>query len=409
MIVTVSSALGRRLACFASGRWMSFALRSGIVTAFSLALTAWNSTAAQAVCADPGTTPRLDVPAVTCALGQPCNVSIDLSLDDFPNEERVKTVSATLTSDNAITCASCSVQSPAGYGNCIFNAGACALFLGDPFDTVNEFGEGTLANITLTCDELGIHDLDLTGATFGDSDGGVIEGCGRAAAISCGIACDDDLDCSSLDDQCHVGVCDGGTSVCTKTLVGEDPSCAISCPDTLDPFCLDAGRAKFDYNEKRVGREKMNLRWQKIATATTQADYGDPLNGATSVATCIYDDAGILAREFVVDRAGDVCAGKPCWKTKGTRGYEYKDKETSATGISKIDYLSGDAGKGRASTKGKNNAKQGHTSLPTGVVASLNGSTALTIQVLTEDGWCVGATLDEIKEDGPLRFRAQKR
>ncbi len=386
---------------------MSFSLRLGIVAA--LALMAWAPTVAQAVCADPGMTPRLDVPLVTCALGQPCAVPIDLALDDFPNEERVKTVSATLTSNKAMTCVTCSVQSPAGYGNCIFNAGACSFFLGDPFDVVNEFGEGTLANLSLTCDELGIHDLDLTATTFGDSDGGLVEGCGQAAAISCGIGCDDDLDCSSLGDQCHVGVCDGGNSVCTTTLLSEEPACAISCPVVLDPFCLDAGRAKFDYNEKRAGREKMNLRWLKIATATTQADYGDPLNGAMSVATCIYDDAGSLVQEFLVDRAGEVCAGKPCWKTKGTRGYEYKDKETSATGVSKIDYLSGDAGKGRAGTKGKNNAKQGHTSLPTGVAAALSGNPALTIQFLTQGGWCVGATLDKIKDDGPLRFRAQKR
>jgi hypothetical protein len=153
----------------------------------------------------------------------------------------------------------------------------------------------------------------------------------------------------------------------------------------------------------------MNLRWQKVQTAITQADFGDPTVDDTVVANCIYDDLGSLVHEFVVARAGDTCAGKPCWKTKGTRGYGYVDKGGSATGISKMDYLSGDAGRGKAAVKGKNDAKKGRTSLPAGIAAALAGNSAPTIQMLTDSGFCVGATLNQVREDGPLRYRAQKR
>ena len=116
-----------------------------------------------------------------------------------------------------------------------------------------------------------------------------------------------------------------------------------------------------------------------------------------------------MIQEFIVNRAGDLCDGKDCWKEKGNKGYGYKDKEASAAGVSKIEYLSGNPGKGSAKTKGKNDAKKGLTSLPTGVAAALSGNMSPTIQMLTSDGFCVSATLNEIKEDDPFRFRAQKR
>ena len=94
------------------------------VATFLLAITALSlasPTTARAVCADPSATPRLDVPTVSCDIGQPCTVSIDLSRAAPPDEESVSTASAKLTSNKAITCTACDIESPAGYGNCSFN------------------------------------------------------------------------------------------------------------------------------------------------------------------------------------------------------------------------------------------------------------------------------------------------
>jgi hypothetical protein len=192
-----------------------------------------------------------------------------------------------------------------------------------------------------------------------------------------------------------------------------DPSCTppggIECPSAPAPSCLTAAQGRLDYSEKKAGKEKMKLQWKRIATATVQGDFGDPVGGETGVALCIYNDANSLVRAFTVDRAGGQCAGKPCWKAKGTKGYGYKDKESSSDGISKLGYGSGEAAKGKADAKGKNNASKSQTALPTGVVASLAGNTAPTIQMLTSDGLCVGATMTEVKKDDGLRYKAQKK
>lgn len=408
MHFTVTSASVRRFErrAFPRGMSSSKVLRFATASVFFLVLSGPGSAAAE--CAVSGTTPRLDVPAITCEVGEPCVISIDLSLADPPDEETIKTAIATLTSDKAITCTACSVETPAGYGNCAFNPATCGFFLGDAFDQTNELSEGTIASISLTCDVPGSHDLDLETVSFGSPAGSPVEGCGQAATLTCEIPCAADGDCAALDDPCNVGVCSSGTDTCTTIPRDDGAPCSL-CPETLDSFCHTASRAKLDYNEKKAGKEQMGLRWQKIQAAISQADFGDPIGDDTVVSSCIYDDSGSLVHEFSVARAGDDCAGKPCWKSKGTRGYGYIDKDGSSSGVSKVDYLSGDVGRGKAAVKGKNDEKKGLTQLPAGLASALSGNVAPTIQMITDSGFCVGATLNDIRDDGPSRYRAQKR
>lgn len=184
---------------------------------------------------------------------------------------------------------------------------------------------------------------------------------------------------------------------------------SVACPASPVVGCLMAARAKLEYSERRTGKEKMKLQWQKVAPLTVQGDFGDPVGGDTSAALCIYDDSRSLVEDFIVDRAGQVCVNTECWKAKGSKGYGYKDKASATDGISKIGYASGNPGKGRADARGKNNATKGQTSLPSGVVAWLTGDTAPTIQMITNDGFCVGATMNEVKKDDGLQYKAQLR
>jgi Tol biopolymer transport system component len=186
-----------------------------------------------------------------------------------------------------------------------------------------------------------------------------------------------------------------------------DEAPVAGCDATPLPGCLTATQAKLDYNEKKAGKEKMKLQWKKVSGATMQGDFGDPVGGTTIVRMCVYNDANSLVASHSVARAGALCAGKECWKTKGKKGYGYKDKNNSADGVSKIGYGSGDAGKGKADAKGKNNGAKGQDDLPVGVVALLNGSTAPTIQIVASDGICIEATLDEVKKDEQTRYSAQ--
>ncbi len=179
------------------------------------------------------------------------------------------------------------------------------------------------------------------------------------------------------------------------------------CAELKSPCALTVSEAKLQYSEKKAGKEKMKLQWRNISGATTQAGFGNPVDRDTSVTLCIYADNDTLVQEFIVDRAGQLCVGKPCWKARGSKGYGYKDKGSSTDGILKIGYVSGDPGKGKADATGKNNAAKGQTALPSGVVSQLTGNVAPTIQLLTGDGLCVEATMNQVKKDKGMLYKAQ--
>jgi hypothetical protein len=213
--------------------------------------------------------------------------------------------------------------------------------------------------------------------------------------------CDPVADCSSTGDPCPAGEpCNESTDVCEA---------GAACGATPQTTCSEAAQAKLQYSEKVVGKEKAKLQWKKIATRTMQADFGDPVATDTAATVCIYDDAGDLVRDLIVDRGGQLCDGAACWKSVANNGWSYKDKSSSADGISKLLFKSGDVGKGKASAKGKNNPAKGQVSLPTGVVGALAGNNTPTIQMSTSDGFCVTATITEVKTDDGLQYKAQKK
>jgi hypothetical protein len=198
----------------------------------------------------------------------------------------------------------------------------------------------------------------------------------------------------------------GGNLVFSVDLDDRTSLCGAA-PETV---CLDAAQAKLDYNENVLGKEKMKLQWKKITTATLQSDFGNPTSGVMNVALCIYDDADTLVRDFVVERAGAICGGgKACWRSKGTKGYSYKDSANSADGVAKMGYSSGAVTRGKADAKGKNNPTKGQASLPTGVVADLTTNVTPTIQMITSDGFCVSATMTQVKKDQNNQYKAQKK
>ena len=308
---------------------------------------------------------------------------------------------------------------------------------GDPSDTTCDDPDSCLAG---TCEP----NLELTGTSCDDllyctldemCDGAGACGGGTPNACDDGVACTDDscdegtdecvstpndthcpddahfctgteycdplADCSSTGTPCAAGeVCDEIGDVC-------EPD--VACAAAPQSNCFGAAQAKLQYSEKVVGKEKAKLQWKKVTMSTTQGDFGDPVASDTAATVCIYDDQGGLVEQLLVDRAGPLCDGDLCWKALGAKGWGYKDKAASAHGIFKLQYKSGDAGKGKATAQGKNNPKKGQTSLPAGVVATLTGNAAPTIQMLTSHGFCVGATMTEIKKDDGLQYKAQKK
>jgi cysteine-rich repeat protein len=213
-----------------------------------------------------------------------------------------------------------------------------------------------------------------------------LHGCGDGT-IDAGEQCDDG----------NVTSGDGCSATCVLEPCGGSPK----------PLCRVALHAQMQLSEKAPGRERLKVQWKKIYGSTTLASFGDPVSGSTSARLCLYGDAGALIRGYEVDRAGQQCAGKPCWALKGTTGYGYEDDTAASDGITAIAYKTGPSRKGKASAAGANKAAKGQTALPTGVVAALTGNSQPTMQLLTSDGLCLGATMTVTRNEGG-RYKAKK-
>jgi hypothetical protein len=204
--------------------------------------------------------------------------------------------------------------------------------------------------------------------------------------------------------------CDGADDAACAAGCLLDCTCrrVVLCPFEVDLSCIAADKAKLTIDEKNEGAEKLKVQLQKLAGATTPADFGDPVTGTTLYEVCVYGEDERLVGPLRVDRAGDVCGskGKPCWTAKKA-GPAYNDPDAASGGVKKIQTKSGDAGKGQVKADAANNAKKGQTSLPTGITDRLVGATQATVQVQTDDAQCFGATLDEVKKNDADKFQAQ--
>src|SRR5262245_29039073 len=195
------------------------------------------------------------------------------------------------------------------------------------------------------------------------------------------------------------------TVATTSSTSTTTPPASASCAAAPAPGCMTAGKAGISINEKRSGREKLKLALKGLTTLVRPADLGDPVSGTTSYAICVYSAASTLVADLQVDRAGDMCAGVPCWKASAA-GPKYGDAAASAAGVRSIVTKAGDAGKGQVKVVAQNKAPA-LVSMPTGAAAALTGATSVTVRVVTSDGACFGATLGTVSKADGLVFKAK--
>jgi hypothetical protein len=100
------------------------------------------------------------------------------------------------------------------------------------------------------------------------------------------------------------------------------------------------------------GESSDSFVWKWITgDATTVGDFGTP-TAADDYEFCVYDaDPDLLMRARAP--AAGTCAGLPCWKEVVGKGFDYKDKEASPDGITKLGLRAGLAGKAKVTLKGK--------------------------------------------------------
>jgi hypothetical protein len=161
-------------------------------------------------------------------------------------------------------------------------------------------------------------------------------------------------------------------------------------------------------NEKSTGKEKIDIKVDKLVSNTGPAFFGNPVDGTTAYAACIYDQQDALVATLHVDRAQDVCGTKPCWKTLGgPGGFKYGDKALASDGVLQVMLKAGLANKGKVQVKGKRNASKGQTALPIGVAAQLAGDTSATVQLRSSNAGCITGDITNVKDNSSILFKGQ--
>ena len=199
-------------------------------------------------------------------------------------------------------------------------------------------------------------------------------------------------------------------SVGSAYIFDTDDACSTGpsvCPGNWE-------KASLLIRENKPGKEKLIAKLFK-GPAITQADLGNTLvTNGTGYSTCIFDDGGTLIAKLRVERWDGLCADKECWAAvaglpPNGLGYRYKDKKTSAHGLSSVVLKGAGSGKSKFVIKAKNNAAKQYPRLPTGLAAALQGTTSVTLEVHVDDpAQCYAAVLPNITQSTSEIFKASK-
>jgi len=189
----------------------------------------------------------------------------------------------------------------------------------------------------------------------------------------------------------------GLTAAFGSSFIGE---ALPTCPEIPFEGCLVAAKAKLKITEKKRGSEKLSLQLKGFPMETTAASFGDPVMDGTSYDVCLWRGDDPVVRLTVDRGAGATCGGKPCWKAKGDKGWSYKDRETSASGVKSMSLLSGPSGKGGVKASAANKLKKGLDYLPHGIAGRYTNATSAFVQVAASSGPCYEAVLGVDKADG---------
>jgi len=186
-----------------------------------------------------------------------------------------------------------------------------------------------------------------------------------------------------------------------------------ACPVLPDIACQAAGKSSLALKRASdPSKSKLAWKWSKGASAVTQADFGNPVDGSSGYALCLYDETG-GNRELVLEMAGAAagsCSGKPCWKAVSDKGWAYKNKKGNTDGVTKIALRGGAAGKPMLQWAGKGTSLD----LPAPVSGSAYFAvdSALTVQLhRDDDGRCWTSTYEaaSVKKNDAAQFKAATR
>ena len=158
-------------------------------------------------------------------------------------------------------------------------------------------------------------------------------------------------------------------------------------------------------NEKSFGKEQITVKIDKLLPTVPLSFFGDPINGSTGYALCLFDESNTLIATLRANRPRDLCGTVPCWKLVGGIGYKYSDKVLASDGVLQFLFRSGQAGTGKIVGKAKRNLGKGLTALPIGVAAQLTGDRRATVQLMSSNAGCLTGTVTNVREASGLLFK----
>jgi hypothetical protein len=105
------------------------------------------------------------------------------------------------------------------------------------------------------------------------------------------------------------------------------------CPVTPQPGCQAPAtfKKRLRINDKR---DIVTWRWRTSGNVPL-ADFGDPLN-TSDYSLCVYAGAAPTRVMELKAPAGGTCGSKPCWKSRGAKGFRYRDKDKTPSGIVRL-------------------------------------------------------------------------
>jgi hypothetical protein len=209
-----------------------------------------------------------------------------------------------------------------------------------------------------------------------------------------------------------VGELSGSTRFFLDIALPAAPAPPPICPASSDLECFVFASGSLEVNEMKPGKEKLTAKLTK-GEAVGPFHFGDPtVTDGTAAALCVYGRQDELVAELRVDRAGEACGRKPCWRSLGRpapdgKGFAYQDPAATADGVKGLSLKGGPAGRSSIVLRAANQAAHGRTSLPTGIAAALATADEVRVQLHTSNARCFGRTFDEITRQEPLRFKAR--
>ncbi len=111
----------------------------------------------------------------------------------------------------------------------------------------------------------------------------------------------------------------------------------FSCPAAPSASCATASKSLVKMKASTNGSGGKFL-WKWIRGTAAVADFGAPETD-TEFALCAYLDG-----QRIVDapiRAGGTCGGRPCWRTTGSVGFAYRNRDGNVAGLTKVKLRAG--------------------------------------------------------------------